>query len=164
MGLLFYPEVGGSKFLWNIGAYLWTMWRHVPEDSALQVEAPQMKWYLTRVTSLNGVLETRTLCPLHWYNTKNQINIECKSQKLFPVRVLALMSWKCRNAWVLSMFNMPCYSLSWIINWINCAIQVFTLTRLNNLLFLKWLYHYYSNMGQICPCYTLEEWWDESLA
>jgi len=69
-----------------------TMWRHVPEDSSLQAEAPHMKWYLTRVTALNAVLETRTLCPLHRYNTKNQINIECKSQKSFPVRILALMS------------------------------------------------------------------------
>jgi len=58
-----------------------TVWRHDPEDSALQVEAPQMKWYLTRVTALNAVLETRTVCPLHRYNTKNQINIECKPQK-----------------------------------------------------------------------------------
>lgn len=141
-----------------------TVWHHVPEDSALQVEAPQMKWCLTRVTSLNAVLETRTLCPLLQYNTKNQINIECKSQKWFPARVLALMSWKCTNSWLLFMFNMPCYSLSRISNWINCAVQVFALTRLNNLLFLWWVYCYYSNMGQICPWCTLEERWDESFA
>lgn len=29
-----------------------TSWHQVPEDSTLQVEAPQMKWYLTRTTSL----------------------------------------------------------------------------------------------------------------
>jgi len=34
------------------------MWCHVPEESALQVEAPQMKRYLTRVIALNAVHET----------------------------------------------------------------------------------------------------------
>jgi len=70
-----------------------TMWHYVPEDSALQVEAPQMKWYLTRFTALNAVHEAVELYA-HYiaYNTKNQINIDCKSQKRFPVRFLALMS------------------------------------------------------------------------
>lgn len=163
--LLFYPEVGGSKFLWNIGAYL----------SKYVVSCPRGECSSSRSTPNETVshksycleccsCDCRTLCPLHQYNAKNQINVECKSQKWFPFRFLALMSWKCRNAWLLFVFNMPCYSPIWISNWINCAIQVVTLTWLNSLLFLKWVYRYYSNMGQIWSWCTLEECWDESLA
>lgn len=163
--LLFYLEVGDIKFLWNIGAYL----------SNNVVLCPRGECSPSRST-LNGTVshksycleccswDCRILCPLHWYNSKKQINIECKSQTWFPVRFLALISWKCRNAWLLFMFNMPCYSLSWISNWISCALQVVTPARLNNLLHLKWVYRYYSNMGQICPWCTLEECWDELLA
>ena len=129
-----------------------TMWCHDPEDSALQVEAPQMKWCFTRVTALNAVLETRTLCPLHRYNTTNQINIECKSKKWFPVSVVALMSWKCRNAWLLFMFNMPRYSLSWISYWINCAMQVSLL--LHRALWIHLIY--YTPMNALLYCNSLK--------
>lgn len=98
--------------------------------------------------------DSRTSCQLYLYNTKNQTNIECKSQKWFPIRAENAEMHGCCLCF---------YTLSWISNWIYCAVQVVTLSRLNNLLFLKWVYCDYSNMGQICPWCTLEECWDESL-
>jgi len=54
-------KLEATSFSETLALIYQTMWRHVPEESALQVEALQMKWYLTRVTVLNAVHETAEL-------------------------------------------------------------------------------------------------------